>query len=98
MILAPLIDLKSLNELAAGDGGTSNRRHQAVAAAEPDSEETHGRKLFTRGSRRIQKQKARCISVEIPSGSRSNLGASQAKTDCTLLQRVAVKPSVVLVN
>jgi hypothetical protein len=27
MILVPLIDLKFLNELAAGDAGTSNRRH-----------------------------------------------------------------------
>jgi hypothetical protein len=27
MIPVPLIDLKFLNELAAGDAGTSNRRH-----------------------------------------------------------------------
>jgi hypothetical protein len=27
MILMPLIDLKFLNELAAGDAGTSNRRY-----------------------------------------------------------------------
>src|SRR5882762_2967682 len=29
LILVPLIDLKFLNELAAGDAGTSNRRHSA---------------------------------------------------------------------
>jgi hypothetical protein len=29
LILVPLLDLKFLNELAAGDAGTSNRRHQA---------------------------------------------------------------------
>jgi hypothetical protein len=27
LILVPLIDLKFLNEFAAGDAGTSNRRH-----------------------------------------------------------------------
>jgi hypothetical protein len=27
MILVPLFDLKFLNEIAAGDAGTSNRRH-----------------------------------------------------------------------
>jgi hypothetical protein len=30
LILVPLIDLKFLNELAAGDAGTSNRRHQGL--------------------------------------------------------------------
>src|SRR6202011_5917033 len=29
-ILVPLVDLKFLNELAAGDAGTSNRRHSAA--------------------------------------------------------------------
>jgi hypothetical protein len=31
LILVPLIDLKFLNELAAGDAGTSNRRHWPTA-------------------------------------------------------------------
>jgi hypothetical protein len=32
MILVPLFDLKFLDEIAAGDAGTSNRRHQPATA------------------------------------------------------------------